>query len=173
MDAFGLFYDLPALVYGGRVWGIRPVASHLRIVPDFVHWRGLLVLAGDQTDNAVGQPQSGLWFGDLDELSSFGKPTGWGALWWDEPVEAGETSDPFLMTGFDEKVVHFTQSSARDVTFEVEVDFLGDGTWRPYGSFEVAPGGYVHHEFPDAYSAHWVRVRADGACRASVQLFYN
>ena len=32
---------------------------------------------------------------------------------------------------------------------------------------------YVHHEFPDAYSAHWVRARVDRACRASVQLFYN
>jgi hypothetical protein len=173
MDAFGLFYDLPALVYGGKVWGIRPVSSHMRIVPDFVHWRGLLVLAGDQTDNAVGQPQSGLWFGDLDELSGFGKPTGWGALWWNAPVEAGDTSDPFLMTGFDKKVVHFTQDSETDVTFALEVDFLGDGTWRPYGSFTVEPGGYVHHEFPDAYSAHWVRVRVDEACQASVQFFYN
>ena len=173
MDAFGLFYDLPALVYGGKVWGIRPVSSHMRIVPDFVHWRGLLVLAGDQTDNAVGQPQSGLWFGDLDELTRFGKPAGWGALWWNDPVEAGETSDPFLMTGFDKKVVHFTQGSDADVTFAVEVDFLGDGTWRTYRSFTVAPGGYVHHEFPSAYSAHWVRVRADQACQASVQLFYN
>jgi hypothetical protein len=173
MDAFGLFYDLPGLVYGGRVWGIRPVASHLRIVPDFVHWRGLLVLAGDQTDNAVGQPQSGLWFGDLDELAGFGKPAGWGALWWNDLVEAGETSDPFLMTGFDEKVIHLTQDSETDVTFEVDVDFLGDGTWRRYGSFTVEPGGYVHHEFPDGYSAHWVRVRAGRACRASVQLMYN
>ena len=173
MDAFGIFYDLPSLVYGGKVWGIRPVGSHMRIVPDFVHWRGLLVLAGDQTDNAVGQPQSGLWFGDVDDLTRFGKPAGWGALWWNDPVAAGETSDPFLMTGFDKKVVHFTQDSDADVTFDVEVDFLGDGTWRPYGSFTVEPGGYVHHEFPDAYSAHWVRVRADRACQASVQFMYN
>ena len=27
MDAFGLFYELPSMVYGGRVWGVRPVAS--------------------------------------------------------------------------------------------------------------------------------------------------
>ena len=64
MDAFGIFYDLPPLVYGGQVWGIRPIANHLRICPDFVYLRGLLVLAGDQTDNAVGQPQSGFWFGE-------------------------------------------------------------------------------------------------------------
>jgi hypothetical protein len=66
------------MVYGGRVWGVRPVASHLRIVPDFCYWRGLLVLAGDQADNASGQPQSGLWFGGVDDLWTWGKPAGWG-----------------------------------------------------------------------------------------------
>ena len=40
MDAFGLFYELPSIAYGGRVWGVRPGASHLRIVPDFCYWRG-------------------------------------------------------------------------------------------------------------------------------------
>ena len=55
MDVHGMMYDLPALVYEGRVWGIRPICSHLRIVPDFCFWRGLFVMAGDQTDNAVGQ----------------------------------------------------------------------------------------------------------------------
>ena len=54
MDAFGIFYDLPALVYGGVLQPVRPIATHLRVTPDFVHWRGALVLGSDQTDNAVG-----------------------------------------------------------------------------------------------------------------------
>lgn len=173
MDAFGLFYDLPAIVYGGRVWGIRPISSHLRIVPDFCSWRGLLVLAGDQTDNAVGQPQSGLWFVPIDRLWRLGKPAGWGAVWWDTPVEADAVSDPFLMTGFDKKGVHLTHDADHEVDFLIEVDFLGDGSWKRYDTLTVGPKGYAHHEFPEGYSAHWVRVRVNVKCHATVQFFYN
>ncbi len=173
MDSFGIFYDLPALVYDGRVWGIRPIASHLRIVPDFCHWRGMLVLASDQTDNAVGQPQSGLWFGNMDELWSMGKPAGWGGPWWEQDIESGEVSDPFLMTGFDEKVLHLTQDSSEEVEFEIQVDFAGNGKWETYGKVRVGPGSYAHHEFPDNFSAHWVRIKASAACRATAYFHYT
>lgn len=173
MDAFGLFYDLPGLVYGGRLWGVRPIASHLRVTPDFCSYRGLLVLAGDQTDNAVGQPQSGLWFGAIDSLSKWGKPTGWGSVWEKEAVAAGAVSDPFLMTGFDKKVVHLANDGAEPANLAIEVDILGDGTWRPYETWAVRPGGYVHHEFPAGYSAQWVRARADKAGTFTVHFVYN
>ena len=173
MDVHGMFYDLPALVYDNQVWGIRPICTHLRIVPDFCYWRGLFVMAGDQTDNAVGQPQSGLWFGNIDDLWSFGKPQGWGGPWWETPVAAGTLSDPFLMTGFDKKVVHLKHDAPQAVNFKIEVDFLGNGTWCDYQTITVGPHGYEHHEFPDAFSAHWVRVSVDQACVATVYFMYN
>jgi hypothetical protein len=176
MDAFGLFYDLPALVYDGEVWGIRPIASHLRICPDMVYWRGMLVLAGDQTDNAVGQPQSGLWFGSIDDLASFGKPTGWGGVWRRDTLEAGTVSDPFLMTGFDRKSLHLIRHDQTWETssFVVEVDPLGDGAWVRYAELTLpAAEGYVHHEFPDGFSAHWVRIRALASGTFSAQFFYH
>ncbi len=76
MDAFGIFWDLPNLVYGNRVMPPRPIANHLRVTPDFVHFNGYFVMASDQTDHTVGQPQSGLWWGNIDDLWSFGKPKG-------------------------------------------------------------------------------------------------
>ncbi|MCK4628374.1 MAG: hypothetical protein KAT56_05185, partial [Sedimentisphaerales bacterium] len=174
MDIHGMFYDLPALTYEGKVWGIRPICTHLRIVPDFCYWRGLLVMAGDQTDNAVGQPQSGLWFGNIDDLWQMGKPAGWGGPWWESPVEAGTTSDPFLMTGFDKKVVHLAHNAETTVGFTIEVDFLGNGTWKTYKTIKVpARSGYAHHEFPDGFSAHWVRVTVDTDCEATVYFMYN
>ncbi len=172
MDVHGTFYELPALAYGGQIWGIRPICSHLRVVPDFCHWRGLFVMASDQIDHDQGQPQSGLWFGDLDDLWQMGKPTGWGGPWWNTPVQAGEVSDPFLMTGFDKKVVHIAHDSDENVNFSLEVDFLGDGTWHPYQTFRFRKG-YQHHEFPDGFSAHWVRVRVSEPCRATVHFMYN
>src|SRR5690606_502669 len=69
MDVSGMFYELPAMQYAGRVWGVKPIATHLRIIGDFCSWNGLLVLAGDQTtpirdtNPFVGQPQANLWFG--------------------------------------------------------------------------------------------------------------
>jgi len=173
MDLHGLFYELPPLVYGGRVWGIRPICAHLRIVPDFCHWRGMFVMASDQTDNAVGQPQSGLWFGTLDDLWAMGKPGGWGGPWWDTEVAADTPSDPFLMTGFDKKVLHFSHQAQETVTIVIEVDFLGDGTWVVYATEPVSPGAYLHHEFPDGFSAHWVRLRCDTPCRATAHFVYS
>jgi hypothetical protein len=188
MDAHGMFYDLPPFAYGGKVWGIRPICSHLRIVPDFCYWRGLFVMAGDQIDHDEGQPQSGLWFGNIDDLWRMGKPAGWGGPWWETQVRAGETSDPFLMTGFDKKVLHLAHDQYTPVKFTIEVDFLGNGSWRIYDTIEVPanqqprlralgsqeqPGGYAHHEFPDGFSAHWVRVSPDRTCKATVYFIYN
>lgn len=173
MDAFGLFYELPPMVYGGHVFGIRPVATHLRIVPDFCFWRGLFVLAGDQADNASGQPQSGLWFGSIDELWSFGKPAGWGGVWRRSEVAAGEVSDPFLMTGFDGKTLHLANEGEQAIGVEVEVDPIGDGVFRTLTAIEVAPGAYRAHVFPQGFSAHWLRLRARDAGRVTAELHYQ
>ncbi len=189
MDTHGMFYDLMPLAYEGKVWGVRPICSHLRIVPDFCSFRGLFVMAGNQTtpngdaNAVVGQPQSGLWFGKTDDLWSFGKPQGWGGPWWEEDVRKGEASDtpviadapsdPFLMTGFDKKARHLTHDADRPVGFHVEVCFLGNQTWKPYATIGVAPRGYEHHEFPDGFSAHWVRVTPDADCRATAYFMYT
>jgi hypothetical protein len=174
MDVHGMFYELPALSYDGKIWGIRPICSHLRVVPDFCYWRGLFVLASDQIDHDQGQPQSGLWFGNIDDLWSMGKPAGWGGPWWETPVDAGIPSDPFLMTGFDKKVLHLAHDSHQSVTFKIEVDFLGNGTWKPYLNIQVPSNrGYTYHVFEDGFSAHWVRLTVDRDCNATAYFMYN
>jgi len=173
MDVHGMFYDLPPFAYGGKVWGIRPVCTHLRVTPDFCYWRGMFVMASDQIDHDQGQPQSGLWFGNIDDLWKMGKPSGWGGPWWETDVKANQPSDPFLMTGFDKKVVHLSQDSDQTVTFTLEVDFLGNGTWKKYDEFLVPAHGYAHHEFPDGYCAHWIRLMVDKSCPATAYFMYN
>jgi len=179
MDASGMFYELSPVAFGGRVWGVKPICQHLRIIPDYCSWNGLLVLAGNQTTpNAdcnlvVGQPQAGLWFGKTDDLWSWGRPAGWGGVWWDTPVTAGEPSDPFLMTGFEGKCLHLTHDADQTVRFVVEVDFLGDGSWRRYDRFDVKAGRYRHHEFPGGFSAHWVRVTPRADCTATAFFTYT
>lgn len=173
MDIHGIFYELPIMTYGGDVWGIKPISYHLRMVPDFCFWRGMLVLAGDQTDHAVGQPQSGLLFQNIDDLWQYGKPTGWGSVWWEEPVKAGRFSDPFLMTGFDKKVLHLSNESNYGVTFTVEIDFLGNGNWKTFGRYTVPSNDYRYHIFPDGFSAHWVRLSVNKDCKATATFMYQ
>ena len=113
IDMHGMFYELPSFAYGGAAWGIKPISQHLRMVPDFASYRGFLVLGGNQVSSifdanwVTGQSQSGLWWGKTDDLWGFGKPQGWGGPWRYDAVQAGVPSDPYLMTGFVNKVAHF------------------------------------------------------------------
>jgi hypothetical protein len=179
MNCSGMFYELPAMQYGGKVWGVRPISTHLRIIGDFCSWRGLLVMAGDQTTPLgdsnlfVGQPQANLWFGKTDDLWQFGKPMGWGGPWRDAQVAADVPSDPFLMTGFEHKVLHLHHDAQEPVMITVEVDYLGDQSWKPYEVIQVPATGYAYHIFPDGFSAHWVRLRADKACIATAYFHYT
>ncbi len=179
MDCHGMFYEFSPYVYGGRMRGVQPISKHLWVLGDFCTWRGMLVLGADNASASgganvlAGEPQSGLWFGKTDDLWKFGKPSGWGGVWWDDAVKAGEPSDPYLMTGFDKKVLHLAHDSEGTVAFTVEVDFLGNGAWREYATLKVPARGYLHHEFPNGFSAHWVRVRVDRDCTATAYFVYT
>jgi hypothetical protein len=179
MDCHGMFYELSPVAYTGKIWGVRPISTHLRIIPDFCSFRGFLILGGNQVTPTgdsnlfVGETQAGLWFGKTDDLWQFGKPKGWGGPWWEKQVSDGETSDPYLMTGFDQKVLHLYHDSDKPVKFTIEVDFLGNHTWKVYDAITVKPDAYVHHEFPTGFSAHWVRIIVDKACKATAYFIYQ
>ncbi|MHC4591662.1 MAG: hypothetical protein ACYS8L_03085, partial [Planctomycetota bacterium] len=179
MDCHGMFYELSPWAYRNRVWGVRPISTHLWAVTDFCSWRGLLVLGSDSASPSSGQnilageAQSGLWFGKTDDLWQFGKPAGWGGPWWEDSIKADTPSDPYLMTGFDRKVLHLAHQAPEAVTFAVEVDFQGHGAWHAYERISVPAEGYTHHEFPAGFSAHWVRVIADKDCVATAYFTYT
>ena len=179
MDHHGLFYELPQWTYGNRVLGLRPISTHLWVLGDFCSFRGMLVLGADNASPSgscnpfQGEPQSGLWFGKTDDLWGFGKPKGWGGPWWRTPVQADTPSDPYLMTGFDKKCLHLRNEGRQPVAVVMEVDFLGDGTWCGYDEIAVGAGGYAHHEFPDGFNAHWVRLRTDREAVVTAQFHYG
>ena len=179
LDCHGMFYELTPYAFENKVWGLRPISTHLWVLGDFCSYRGMFVMGNDSASPSgdhnilTAEPQSGLFFGKTDDLWKFGKPSGWGGPWWEDKVEAGKPSDPYLMTGFDKKVIHMSHDSNDTVTFKVEVDFLGNGSWKTYDSFEVSAKGYKHYEFPQGYSAHWVRITLDKFCTATVYLTYT
>jgi hypothetical protein len=175
MDIHGMFYELQPIAFEDHIWGVKPVCQHLRTIPDYCAFRGMLAIGGNETTpnqgaySVAGQPQSGIWFGKTDDLWQWGKPAGWGGPWRKKAVKAGTPSEPFLMTGFDKKMLHL--ATDRGTGFLVEIDFLGDGSWERYDRLECA--NYTRHIFPSGFGAHWVRLTPEHDCTASAEFFYS
>ena len=175
LNCCGLLYEIPRQDLGG----LKPLAAHDKWIGDFCSWRGLLVIAGNRLDAAPdghyfrADDGVGLWFGGIEDIWQFGKPRGVGGPWRNTSVQPGKPSDPYLMTGFDQKRLELSHDADRPVEFTIEVDFLKDGTWVTYDKIAVPPGGMVVHRFPDGFAAHWVRFRANRPCRATAWLTYQ
>ncbi len=179
VDHHGMWYELAPWAYANKVWGMRPISTHLWVHGDFCTWRGMMVIGGDNASHEAGgnhqcaEPQSGLWFGRTDDLWQLGKPKGWGGPWWDSAVTAGEPSDPYLMTGFDQKCLHLSHAADHAVSFDVQTDARGDGHWQTYTTLSPGPQGYEALVFPSGFSAHWLRIVANEDCTATAQLHYT
>jgi hypothetical protein len=163
LNAGGSFFMVPDPSAGGAM-RMKPVSSHRKYFCDFCSWRGITVLA-DET-----KP---VWFGDIDDLWQMGKPAGSGGPWLNTPVKAGEPSDPYLMYGYDHKVltVSHDQPSALNVT--LETDFNADGSWHLLKTFHVDSQQSTTWEFPAGYCSHWVRARTDRDARVTLQFKFD
>ena len=179
MNIHGTFYELPRDDSGG-LRRIRPITTHELDIFDYVSWRGMLVLSGNLAEAAEdahyvasADGKVGLWFGNVDDLWRFGPPRGEGGPWMRAPVEAGAPSDPYLMYGYDRKRLELSHEGTEAVGFRIEVDVLGDGRWETFDRLEVGPGETVRYDFPDGYSAHWVRLAAEQDVTATAQFRYT
>ncbi len=173
LDIHGGMFELQPIAFEDRIWGIKPICQHLRIIPDYTAFRGMLALGGNQTtpnadnNSVVGQPQAGIWFGVTDDLWKWGKPAGWGGVWRKSVVKKGEVSEPYLMTGYDKKVLHLKAGGP----VRIEVDFLGDGSFETHST--SAGTGYRAVVFPAGFSAHWVRLVSEAATTATAEFHYT
>ncbi|MHB1034808.1 MAG: hypothetical protein ACYC35_11065 [Pirellulales bacterium] len=176
MSMHGMFFNFPGGFRAGQTGGIAPAASYLRYVPDFCGWNGRLVLASDEASSMqnpmVGQSQSNLWFGSLDQLRDFGPRSGWGGVWRRDPIKAGVPSDPMLANGFDRIVLHLAHESDRPVTFTLAIDATGNGQWKEYSRLTVPAKGYRPFIFPERFAAQWIRLAADRDCTATAYFHY-
>ncbi len=176
--AYGTFYELPANNAGGFS-KVRPITTHNRMIQDFCSYRGLLILTGTDFNSSETNPhlirsddgKTALWAGGVDDLWKFGKPRGNGGPWKDSAVESQKASDPYLMTGYDKKSL--TLASDKDTTITVEIDISGDGNWVVHETFPLKAGETFAHNFPDAFSAYWIRFSSSEACTATAQLEYH
>ncbi|MBE0534289.1 MAG: hypothetical protein IH624_01370 [Phycisphaerae bacterium] len=179
-NCHGTFYELPARNAGGFA-KIRPICTHNRRIKDYCSYRGLLILSGVDSDapaedGHIIRSDDGavaLWAGVVDDLWRFGKPVGTGGPWKGTSVQAGQPSDPYLMTGYDEKTLILSTASPQEVTIHVEVDITGTANWQRYKSFKVSRAKPIRYAFPAAFGAYWVRLVSAEDAVVTGQLEYR
>lgn len=176
----GTFFELPARNAGGFA-KIRPIATHAYFIQDYCSWRGLLALTGFNPVTSQGSNrfvvsadrEAAVWLGSIDDLWELGKPTGKGGPWKNTQVKAGEWSDPYLLTGYDQRSLTLSHEADETVAMELQVDLTGAGLWRTFKKFEAPPRQTTRFRFPEAFQAYWARLRAGRDCMATAHFDYR
>lgn len=177
MDMHGMFFDFPAVFSSENSGGIRPIASHLRYIPDFCFWNGQIILATDevsiQGNILSGQPQSNLWFGQKEEFQNWGPATGYGAIWLADTITNGEVSEPYLLAGFDNRIAHVINNAGSTLEFVIQIDEEGNNHWNDYQIIKLEGDGYTSIIFPKNLKGEWIRLKALTNGHASFVLHYT
>ena len=181
----GMFYELPAANAGGLP-KIRPVARDGKFITDYASYRGLMVLGGidpkaaalpkDERNPHLIVSEDGkaaVWAGAIDDLWTFGKPAGRGFLWKETDVKASEPSLPFLLTGFDDKVVRFRNHSDFPVAVTLETDLTGTGVWSVYRTLTFGPDQAATFAFPRAFQSYWLRATSSVDAKLTAEVAFN
>jgi hypothetical protein len=186
----GGWYELPAAFSAENPTGLRPLCSHLKITGDIAPWKvggreqivfgcddtaksGFLTALQNSRNDLNGRSNSNLWFTTWDGLRTLGRPGGTASLWRQEPVKAGEPSDPLLLAGgpggYDSRVVHLTHEAAEPVTFTLSTG--GGSDWQEVARVTVPAGGAAFHVLPTDIAGDWIRVTADRDAAAVTAVF--
>ena len=177
MDMHGMFFDFPASFSADNNAGIRPVASHLRYIPDFCGWDGQIVLATDETsiqgNPLSGQPQSNLWFGGMRDIKQWGPASGYGCIWLNDTVKAGQTSLPYLLAGFDNRILHIINHADTPVTLNIQIDKGGNNQWSDYRALTITGNDYHYILLPPKTKGEWIRVVPANDGKLTVALHYT
>nr|WP_236675908.1 hypothetical protein [Chryseolinea lacunae] len=180
LNVHGTFYELPAENADGFA-KLKPVASHTLAVHDYASYRGLLVMTGVTADASVkndhvitsADGKARIWAGTIDDLWQLGKPRGHGGPWKNATVTKNIPSDPYLIGFYDKRKLTLSHESATPVTFSIEVDPVGNGTWMMYKEVAVGAGEKFEHVFEDSFQARWIRFLARADCKATAALTYE
>ncbi len=191
LNSYGSFYVIPEDTPGAEgIINIRPISTHNKLISDFNIWRGMLVLSGakpnlDRTSNYIpanNEKTAGLWFGRVDDLYKFSKPSGYITFWRSSNLSAGSTTPPLLISGYSDKNILFHHTSGRALKFEIYVAFTsrknsGDRNlpyFHKYGTVTVNSGEKYKYVFPKGFNARWIRIKSlDGGTSVTGSLTLN
>jgi hypothetical protein len=186
MTMHGMFWKIPKTFSAENSSGIRPRSTYLKVIGDFCRWRDRLVFGCDDTAKSEflnkraakgglggpGQSQSNLWFTYAETPDQLGPVLGRGGVWVDDPVQAGQWSDSFLIASFARRSLFLSHGSASTVRFDLEIDPEGEGNWQPLRQIVVSGKRGVWTELGPEVSGEWVRIRPDRDCPKTTAFFH-
>jgi hypothetical protein len=172
MTMHGTFWKFPKTFSAANSAGLAPRSTYLKVIGDFCRWNDRIVLGCDDTAQSEflnkdplkgnlagpGKSQSNLWFVEPPRLDALGPALGRGAVWLNDDVKAGATSEPFLFSGFAKRSLFLAQGSAEPVVISLEVDTHGDGKWTKLREVSVPAKGSAWVQFAPAETGTWVRL---------------
>jgi len=186
MTMHGMFWRFPKTFTAQNTFGIRPRSTYLKVIGDFCRWRDRLVFGCDDTAKSEflnkraakgdlggpGQSQSNLWFTYGETPDQLGPVLGRGGVWVDDPVQARQWSDPFLIAGFAKRSLFLLHGLGSTVRFDLEIDPEGKGNWQPLRQIVVSGKGGVWTELGPEVPGEWIRIRPDRDCPKTTAFFH-
>jgi hypothetical protein len=106
----------------------------------------------------------------MDDIKNWGAPAGFGAVWMNDKVAAGDLSDPFLIGGFAQRTLHLRNNGGTAVPVVIQTS-AGTGSWSDARRIEVPANSYVHAILSEL-TAPWVRLQADAASSSLTAFFH-
>lgn len=186
MTMHGMFWRFPGSFSSANTAGIRPRSAYLKVIGDFARWNGRLVFGCDDSAQreflnkrkakggieGPGQSNSNLWFTSPELPDELGPNTAEGAVWLNEEIEAGESSEPFLFAGWPKRCAWIRNDGEQSVSFSFETDQKGDESWESLRNVPVEAGSAALVEFPAGARGEWIRVSTDLPTMATVHFYY-
>lgn len=187
MTMHGAFWRFPRGFTPANSRGIAPRSNYLKVIGDFALWQDRIVFGCDDSANkeflnvrkakgelaGPGQSQSNLWFVAPDQVDRFGPVIGRGAVWLEDAVKAGETSEPFLFEGYKHRALHLSWGDQAKCEIEVEVDREGNGKWERLRVLTPEPN-QEHHMvvFEPGEVGVWLRLKCAHDCPKITAMFH-
>jgi hypothetical protein len=75
------------------------------------------------------------------------------------------------MTGYDHKTL--VLESDQDCKIDAEIDIDHWTGFHPFKTFDLKAGKKISFEFPNGFTAHWIRFKANKSVLVSAQLIYK
>lgn len=187
MTMHGMFWHFPKSFSKKQTAGIRPRSAYLKVIGDFTRWNDWLVFGCDDSARkeflnkrkvkgnieGAGQSNSNLWFTNINKPDSLGSTTAMGAIWLDDFVNAGETSEPFLFAGWEKRCAWIKNSGDVSVNILFEVDEVGNSQWSSLKTINVPANQSVFLEFTDNEKGEWIRATSDKTSILSLEFAYT
>jgi len=186
MTMHGMFWRFPATFSSTNTAGIRPRSSYLKVIGDFTRWNDQLVFGCDDAAQSEflnkrkekggilgpGQSNSNIWFTSLKKPDSIGSTNAQGSVWYNEQVQAGAISEPFLFAGWSKRTALLKNHSNASLTLIFEVDVLGNSKWKTLKTIKIPSNGSVVLPFKKEEQGEWIRIRAVESAVVSASFVY-